>query len=225
MANSEADYGLAYGSDSLDAFNKLKVRHVLVMYRGIGAFILDAGKFDAWFASLEEAQKNKVNAVTGHRILRNGRRIDDEAAFRDVGEERFWTGKNARSVAGLQYDGLCPEALKLPEGMKCGNMLVLLQLEKKSEGTKLSTFFQDKTMDSADRPDSIGMNIPDAQSLLQFMMMDDALNFDGSGSSSLWTNIGNLTEQRSQPSDRLGPYGQQYQFRPSPTLFGFAASN
>jgi len=205
--------------DQFSQFQIVKTTHVLVMYMGMGAFIIKSKEFDQWFEGLTTEQRSRVNAVTGHRILKDGAPVDQRREFKKADEERFWTGKNARSVIGVQYSGACSPPV--PTTLKCGKMLLVLQFEKSSQGRSVSTFFSNASMSRSDRPQSSGVTVPEVQEILQFMMVDDALNFDGSGSSSLWTSIGNLAEKRSQPSDVVDAYGDAYQFRPSPIHLAF----
>lgn len=197
---------------------KIKMTDTLVMHDVVGAFIMDSKAFDTWFEQLNKMQQSEISAITGMRILKDGHSVDHLPNFTRVGSEAFVNGKNARSAIGIQYDGFCkPPA---PTSLKCGNMLILLQFEKSSQGNTVVTFFDDKPIKDKHRPPSAGVNLPELQDIVQYMMLDDVLNFDGSGSSSFWTNIGDLEEKRSQPSDITRNGG--YQFRPSPILIGFA---
>jgi hypothetical protein len=217
--NSEDDMTKARWNPRPEA---VKAADVLVMYKTIGAFTIKATQFDNWFLKLTEEEQANVNAVTGHVILQDGRPVDRRRAFISVGLDDFWNGKNARTVVGIQYSDVC----NIPGGVqvKCGNMLILLQFEKKSSGSTVMTFFANSSMSEEDRPASLGVTLPEVQEILQFMMIDTAINFDGSGSSSLWTSIGDRSEKRSQPSDwtySLNGQPRAYQFRPSPTLIAF----
>lgn len=207
-------------------FDSIKTTHVLVLHATYGACIIRSDQFDAWWGGLDLVEKSRINAVTGHRILKNGQPVDDSEGFRSVGQDAFWNQKNARTAVGIQYSMLCPPPL--PANTNCGRMLLLLQFEQKKNvrARSVKTFFRNESMDENNRPPSDGVTIPEMQQLLQFLMIDDAINFDGSGSSSLWTSIGNLKEKRSQPADIVQGHPRSgdeyaYAFRPSPIHLAF----
>jgi len=203
-------------------FDKVKAADVLVMHSDIGAFTMKAHSFDAWFDDLQFDERAKVNVVTGHKVLQDGQPVNGLSDFEATGDGAFWSGSNARTAVGIQYSGMC--ASPGPARTKCGKMLLLLQFEqsKPYDTREVKTFYGNATMHQNDRPDSDGVTIPEMQTLLQFLMVDDAINFDGSGSSGLWTSIGDLAEKRSQPSDILQDGRDlKYQFRPSPIHMAF----
>lgn len=206
-------------SDLKQSQELVKMTHVLVMVRRCCAFIMESSKFDEWFEQLEQDIRGKVSAVTGHQILKDGRRVSGQS-FSKVSMSGFWNQRYARSVVGLQNKMPCPESLRVETGTLCADLVVLLQFEKRSEGKRLfSTLKESEYQENRSSIPSDGMTMSEVQTHLQFLMLDDAINFDGSGSSSLWTSIGDFAEKRSQPSDIVA--NDAYAFRPSPIHVGF----
>jgi exopolysaccharide biosynthesis protein len=222
MTQSKTDETYRHEKQGHVSMAQVQASSSLVIYRMTDgssvATTMPVKDFTSWLRTLSSTSKKRVNAVTGHVILKAGKPVD---AF-GSSHQGWWKASKPRTAIGIQYDGPCPKPL--PQNRMCGSKIIVSSFEVRSHasGGLFNEFNPNEpSMNDKDRPASSGATVPELQDVMMFMMMDEAINLDSGGSTSLWTDLATSIggDFRSQPSDSVS--GDRYRFRPSPTLLGF----